>query len=389
MIDPRIYQDIADNARDALDCSGVQVYLFYPESQEIQAVAWSGLKLETSKRAIAAIRRVLPNFSPLEYRNSVLVNAFNRSVYLEGKTQVATFAESAANVAPPIALRLASFIARMRHTMTVPIKIDGAVVAGLSFQQAQPFTPQNIKTCEAFARQAALLLENSRLSSALTQQLAELAHSRRMLSENEERLRRDIAELLHTRVQTRLLVAWHRLSEYTTFPDDAARADLIAQVQAELEDIREHDVRQASHLLHPAVIQIGLVPALRSLATRVAGVLPLVIDADDAVLRLDSLTENKLPEALRLLAYRVVEEALSNILRHAKASNAIVTLRLLDSRLEVRVLDNGVGFDPTQIQAGIGLSSLQARVLAAGGSWHIDGSGGTLVVAALPLSSTT
>jgi signal transduction histidine kinase len=387
MIDPRIYQDIADNARDALDCPGVQVYLYYPDTQEIQAVAWSGLNLEGSKRAIAAIQKVLPNFSPLEYRNSVQVNAFNRQVYLHGKTQVATFAQAAENVAPPIAVRLASFIARMRYTMTVPIKIEGAVVAGLAFQQSQSFTPANIKTCEAFARQAALLLENSRLSGVLAEQLAALEYSRRMLSENEERLRREIAELLHTRVQTRLLVAWHRLGEYATLPDDASRAALIAQVQAELEDIREHDVRQASHMLHPAVIQIGLVPALRSLVARVAGVLPIQINCDETVLRLDNPLESRLTEALRLLAYRVVEEALSNVLRHAKAQSVVVGLRLIASSLEVCVADDGVGFEVEQMRVGVGLSSLEARVLAVNGRWEIcsELGAGTKVLAWLPL----
>ena len=370
-LDQKMYQEIADNARDALDCPGVQVYLYSAARDELHVVAWSGLNLYSSKRAEAFIRFFYPGFAPLKTRNSGSLNRYLIGAYHHGETQVARFSEVAQNAAPRLAVWLASIFAGMRQTIIVPIQIDGVVVASISFSQTPKFSQQNIRTCQAFGRQTALLLENTVLSSRLATQLQELATSRKMLSENEERLRREIAELLHTRVQTRLLVAWHRLGEYAHLSDPAAQQALITQVQAELEECRENDVRDASQMLHPAVIKIGLVPAVRSLAARVGSVLTIKLHCNEALTALDQPILNQLPEALRLVAYRVIEEALANTLRHAKATRVEISLAVVAHQLEICVTDNGVGFDSSQSKMGLGLSSLEARVLTAGGTWEI------------------
>ncbi len=387
MIDTQIYQEIADNARAALDCPGVQVYLYNAARDELHVAAWSGLNLSPSKRAETMIRWFFPQFSPLEARNSGSINKYLIAAYHHGLTQVVPFTEIARNAAPPLAVKLASIFAGMHHTIIVPIKIDNVVVASISFSQTPKFTKRNVRTCEAFGRQTALLLENAQLSNTLSTQLHDLERSRKMLTENEERVRREISELLHTRVQTRLLVAGHRLGDYAGLEDEVAREVLIEKVRQELEEIREQDVRDASHMLHPAVIRMGLLPAVRSLAARLSEVLVVHVHCDERLIELDTTIGNSIPESLRLVAYRVIEEALSNTLRHAKASQAQVNLNLQNNLLEVRVDDNGCGFDTEQQKLGLGLSSLSARVLTAGGTWEISSrlSESTKLIARLPL----
>jgi signal transduction histidine kinase len=381
------YQDIADNARAALDCPGVQVWRYLPSTQEIEIAAWSGLQLAPSQRALNLIQCVFPSFKPLEYKNSVQLNDFLRKVYIDGETQTATFAKAAERVAPLLAIWIAGFLARMRFTLTVPIKIEQQVVAGISFIRDNSFTPSNLKTCEAFARQAALLLENATLTENLSEQLHHLQYSRRLLSQNEERLRRDISELLHTRVQTRLLMAWHRLGEYQQLETETQKNALIEQIQGELERIREQDVRQASHMLHPSVIRIGLIPALRSLAARVSGVLEVKVEADQSIIRLDTAKGNQINENLRLVAYRVIEEALANTLRHARAKTLWIRITVIEQLLELEVQDDGIGFEQQHFVMGLGLSSIAARVLSSGGTWKIASQlgSGTILTALIPL----
>jgi signal transduction histidine kinase len=231
------------------------------------------------------------------------------------------------------------------------------------------------------------------LLETVREQLAELRLSRGRIAAAEERLRREISELLHSRVQTRLLVAWHRLGQVVDLvrerPQEAGAA--IEEVREEIDQIREREIRRASHQLHPAVIRVGLVPALRSLAGRFDEQFEVLLEVDRSLAALDDPAENRIPEELRLNAYRVVEEALANVARHAEASKVVIGLRVDDDRLELSVRDDGRGFDTSQRATGLGLTSIAMRVEAVGGLWDVvsaEGAGTTLVVS-FPLGAVT
>ncbi len=202
----------------------------------------------------------------------------------------------------------------------------------------------------------------------------------------EEHLRAQIAEFLHSHVQNRLLVAWHRLrTALQRWPGDpeAARA-LVAQVADQLDEIREQDVRQASYRLHPSFIREGLIPALHALVERFEDQLGIALAIDPALAAWDTPLRNRLPEALRLAAFRIVEEALGNVVRHARATTARVALGLDEpSTLLLTVEDDGQGFDVDGARPGLGLASIESRVLQVGGQWRITsqpGKGTTVAV---------
>ncbi len=215
-----------------------------------------------------------------------------------------------------------------------------------------------------------------------------LEHSQRLAVEAEERTRREISEFLHGRVQTRLLLAWNQLSDYSDLKDEPSRATLVKNVCDELERIRETDVRQASHALHPSVISMGLVSAVRSLASRMTEVLPIQIEVTPEFAALDELTNSRLQEDVRLVAYRVIEEAIGNTLRHAKAKRVMVRFaRAYSDAFEISIHDDGQGFESTTSPFGLGFASIDARVHALQGTWSIQSQigGPTELIVRLPL----
>jgi two-component system sensor kinase len=141
-------------------------------------------------------------------------------------------------------------------------------------------------------------------------------------------------------------------------------------------------VRNLSQLLHPAALDdLGLAAAidssLRGLARR---------QAIRAELRQQGLVE-RLPREVELAAYRIVQEAVTNVGKHANATHCFVHLTHLPDRLLIEVEDDGVGFiediDRPIVARGLGLISVRERVSRLGGTFNIlstPGQGTRLVV---------
>lgn len=288
----------------------------------------------------------------------------------------------------------------LRAAMIVPLLAREQVLGAITLARAEPgrrYTEQELQLAEELARRVALYVANARLyhetQAALAQERAtraELQRSRQLIIQATETLRREIAEMLHGRVQSHLLVAWHRLGQAAQLLDsdlNTARA-LIAQVREEIDQIREREVREASHALHPSIITVGLLPAVRSLCSRFADHVAIALEVDPALEARDASLDEPLPPPLRLAAYRVIEEGLTNAYRHGAASRVQIMLQLSDDeRLRITVRDNGRGCDPKRIQAGIGLSSIAGHVDLFGGTWALESTegGGATLTAVLPL----
>lgn len=230
--------------------------------------------------------------------------------------------------------------------------------------------------------------------ATLHDQVNELEKSRQQITVAEENLRREIAEMLHGRVQSRLVVAWHQLGQcevlMNTDPKEAQK--LLAHVRQEIDQIREHEIREASHLLHPSIIQVGLLPAVRSLIDRFVPNFKVALHIDPKLTKLDDPANNRIEEDVRLVGYRVLEEAFSNIYRHAQATRVDVSLAVgSDQQLGIVVLDDGAGFDANASRQGLGLNSIAARVGQSNGTWTISSAPGkgTRLSTFLPLRRLT
>jgi PAS domain S-box-containing protein len=160
---------------------------------------------------------------------------------------------------------------------------------------------------------------------------------------------------------------------------DVAR-DLSPVVQARLLQARQHldevaaQLRRVSHELHPSIlVDLGLPEAIRHIASafsRRTGV-RLTIDTDLA---------RPCPPLVATVVYRFVQEALTNMGRHARATSGTLGLQWDGVTLSCAVGDNGVGFDEDQVARkgtrGIGLLLIRDRIEAAGGTFQIATSTG-------------
>ena len=197
------------------------------------------------------------------------------------------------------------------------------------------------------------------------------------LESAKEEERRRISRELHDELGQTLTAAKINLQRLTRLQNDTSADKPLADTIAMLDNMISQ-VRNVSLTLRPPLLdEAGLVPALEyycdTLSKRTGLDIQLQADpdlqTDDA--QLDTLT------------FRIIQEALSNILRHAQADRATIKLHQSSDELVVSIEDNGRGFDPGAVQAEInrgehlGLLGMRERVDAAGGHFELNAKPGT------------
>jgi signal transduction histidine kinase len=199
--------------------------------------------------------------------------------------------------------------------------------------------------------------------------------------ESQEEERRRIARDLHDstgQTMAALVLNLSLLEQKAGSLDEAARAALTDSLQ--LASQASVGLRDLSYLLHPpALDEMGLEGALHWFVDNFAKRTGMQVDLFLA----KGLPQ--LPEPARLTAFRVVQEALSNVYRHSGSKTAKVSVAHENSGIEVEVVDKGRGMTPGH-GLGLGLLGMRERVKQQGGSLNISsGGGGTSIKAVLPL----
>ena len=224
-------------------------------------------------------------------------------------------------------------------------------------------------------RQAAAAARATALSEQLQRSRGEIVAGR---EEERRRLRRDLHDGLGpslAAVTLRIETA-RNLARTSPAKADQVLEQVTDDVAAVLADVRRlvHDLRP------PALDELGLRGAVEQLAARFRGPgLSVEVAGTDL---------GALPAAVEVAAYRIVSEALANVVRHAEASRCEVRLARSASGLEVTVRDDGRGIAPGA-PAGVGLASLRERAAELGGTCAVTcpPGGGTVVSASLPVAT--
>jgi two-component system sensor histidine kinase UhpB len=235
--------------------------------------------------------------------------------------------------------------------------------------------------------------EMAQLAHALNSMLDELAEDRNRLRDlanqvirAQEDERRRVSRELHDDTAQILFAQLLNVTALKSSPEAAVQS-VAARLEQSIADALEGVRRLALELRPPALDDLGLADALTELCQRFEDQSGLTVALDVRGMR------GRLSPDMELVLYRVAQEALTNTVKHARASHASVRLERSESDVSLAVRDNGVGFDRGRIVRsdgiglGLGLFGMEERATLLGGSlriWSAPGDG-TEVFAFLPL----
>jgi hypothetical protein len=232
-----------------------------------------------------------------------------------------------------------------------------------------------------------LAAANATISAAATRAAANLD----AFATEELRVRREVADGLHGTVQhnlvmisVRLAATTRALAQGTPAAGPVELAEL-ADIRAAIDNIREHDVRTMSQLLYPVGIDIGAIAAIRLLVQGLPAAIAGKIVISDELVALEGFGRTSLSIERRLMIVRVVEEALTNALRHGDAASIAVTLGLDNATIVVQVDDDGTRL--SEVTGFRGIARLRERLDTLGGSIVVSETsalGGVRVLARIP-----
>jgi signal transduction histidine kinase len=218
--------------------------------------------------------------------------------------------------------------------------------------------------------------------TAQQQALDQLREFPRQLLNAQEQERSRLARDLHDEIGQALTAIILTVAHAQPGATPAAQRDL-AEAKTMLETL-SRQIRHLAHELYPSILQdLGLTEALSELVGRFTRQLALQVkwQLPDATLRFSAEVE--------LAAYRIVQEAITNVARHAAAQSVMVSVRAQPDRLLIQVVDDGQGFDLAAINPAesYGLSNMRERAKLLGGTFRLETApgDGTRLAVELPL----
>ena len=347
-----VLQVVVESASRLCDASGALVSLIDDSTGYTWPVAAHSLSSVAAPRLGANRPRTL---DPAFYSGSATEAAFRqgKAVAIE---DYATW--------PPSGARDTSLAHGVRALILAPLRVRDVPIGALSVTDSspRPFTPEDVALVEALADQAALAIEQARL----------LQRSREAAAlEERARLARDLHDSVTQTVAGLGMLAQAAQVQYVrglpALGNTLQRVGTLAQ-----EAMAE--TRALLFELRPAALaEEGLAGALAKLVAAVQVRL-------DVPIRYTGTATARLGPETELAIFRIVQEALANAGKYARATVITVTLAEADGQLSVIVADDGVGFDPAAPvapsadarQGGMGLRAMRERAAAAGLSLRID-----------------
>jgi PAS domain S-box-containing protein len=269
--------------------------------------------------------------------------------------------------------------------MSIPLIVRGEVIGYLTLdsRRATAYTQAEFALAQAFANQAAVAIQNARLFEQVRagrEQLQSLSHR---LVERQESERRHIAREIHdeaSQALTSLMVGLRLLEREADQPQ--AIAARVSELKRMTDNVLENLHRLAMDLRPASLDYLGLVAALRQHIQSFNRQHGHLTTAQFEAIAFD---QERLPSLVETTLYRIAQEALTNVARHAQATQVDVLLKRRGERLVMIIEDNGVGFDvETMVQKQrLGLVGMRERAEMMDGSLAIEsvpGAGTTIYV---------
>ena len=265
-----------------------------------------------------------------------------------------------------------------RTGLWVPLLVRGRAIGVLAAHDKlgsdMRFADTDVRLAETFASRAALAVD-------LSERIA--SDSLRRVVEAQELERRRLARELHDetgQALTSILLGLKSLEEKLGDADSRAAAASLRELVVEtLQDVR----RLAVELRPSALDDFGLVAALERLTTSFSEQTGIAIDFEA------SIAEERLPEQVEIALYRIVQESLTNVVKHARARHVSILLTRRDGGVKVVIEDDGLGFEVGEsANGGFGLMGMRERLALLGGRLLVESNGetGTTVAAEVPVA---
>jgi signal transduction histidine kinase len=275
---------------------------------------------------------------------------------------------------------------------SAPLKWQQTVIGAISLvrrQGEEPFTAEDSHFLEQIAAEIAIAIHQATLFEEVQDGRERLQVLSHRLIDVQEAERKHLARELHDQIGqalTAVQISLHNLQSSSEGSLAGPLAESLAVIDEALQQV--HDL---SLDLRPSLLDdLGLVAALRWYVDRVASRAGLV-----RCFSADAL-ETRFAAEIETACFRIAQEAMTNVLRHALARTVSVQVKRTDSMLQLLVQDDGVGFDVraamsrTGLKASLGLHGMQERAAAVDGLVEIRSQldRGTEVVASFPLKTT-
>ncbi len=252
---------------------------------------------------------------------------------------------------------LARLASQYRAVLSVPLIVQDEIYGGISVYYSGPraFTSEETELAVAFSDQAALAIQNAQLRAQVEQAAA---------AAERQRLARDLHDAVTQTLFSCSLIAEVLPRLWERSPDEARKGleELRRLTRGALAEMRALLVE-----LRPAALtEIGLGDLLRQLTEAVTSRARVPI-----TLRVEG--RRPIPADVQIALYRITQEALNNVAKHARASQTHVTLCCRPGGVELRISDDGCGFDPSRVSPQcLGLGIMRERAMAAGATLEIE-----------------
>jgi signal transduction histidine kinase len=255
------------------------------------------------------------------------------------------------------------------QAICAPLPVGGGL-HGLLMVFGSDLQEADLMAVTAFANQATIAVENAWLLQTATKHKEDLQRLSKQLLDAQEAERKRISRELHDELGQALTVIGMNLEELEkAFPSEGSPQlkERLAET-TRLADETLEQVREMALGLRPSLLDdLGLVPALRWYCNRLTQrrTIEINFEAVDC--------KDRLPIEVETALYRIVQEALTNITRHARASRVHVRLECRESTIVTTIEDDGQGFDPETVasRGGVGLLGIRERAALLGGSLSI------------------
>lgn len=234
----------------------------------------------------------------------------------------------------------------------------------------------------AISRQQQLAENLQRYRELLEQELTARHNLMKQLVHTEEDVCKSIARELHDEIGQNITAIQIQATLIKRTATTPATEMIAEQINKLAQQIHQSTCQLLRQLRPPVLEEMSLEKALHHLIHEFA------FKERDIDCQLNyQLPQNPTNETVVFTLYRLVQELLNNISKHAKATRIAIILRQHRDVIELRISDNGIGITEDKRKGGLGLQGIEERIRALGGDWQLSSDNGTRIIVKLPTNS--